>query len=128
MIGAMVRFFVKRNYKYSYFGIKDMQWPLARFTFKNLMAFKHTGEDLFKKEYDRLLELGVNELPGEEQIRLKLAGKSKPTVLEKEEGGWLLSYPSNCAQYDLTELDYLLKTDPESLGNAMETLGFTDVA
>ena len=112
MIANMTRFFVKRGYKYTYFGIKDMQWPLARFTFNNLMAWKHSGEELFKKEYDRLLELGVNEHPGEEQIRLKLAGKFKPTRLEKEEGGWLLSYPSNCAQMDLTELEYMVRTDP----------------
>lgn len=112
MITEIVRFFVKREYKYTYFGLKDMQWPLARFTCETLMAYKHSGEELFKNEYDRLLALGVNEYPGEEQIRPKLAGKMKPSRLEQEEGGWLLTYPTNLAQMDLTELDYLLRNDP----------------
>lgn len=114
MITEMVRFFVTRDYKYTYFGLKDMQWPLARFTCETLMAYKHSGEELFKKEYDRLLALGVNEYPGEEQVRVKLSGQSEPTQLEKQEGGWLLTYPTNLAQMDLTELDYLLRTDPSN--------------
>jgi hypothetical protein len=89
-----------------------MQWPLARFTCELLMAWKHTGDKFFKKEYERLLEMGVNEHPGEEQIRLKRAGKFKPTKLERDESGWLLSYTTASAQMDLTELDYLLRTDP----------------
>jgi hypothetical protein len=114
MIANMTRFFLKRGYKYTYFGVKDMQWPLPRFTFNNLMAWKHSGEEIFKKEYERLLEMGVNECPGEEQVRPKLAGQFKKTRLEEEEGGWLISYPSNCAQMDLTELEYLLRMDPSN--------------
>ena len=114
MIAAIVRFFVKRDYKVTYCRLKDMQWPLARFTCKTLMAYKHSGDEYFKKEYERLLTLGVNEYPGEEQIRLKLAGKFKPSALEKEEGGWLLTYVTACAQMDLMELDYLLRNDPNN--------------
>ena len=114
MITEMVRFFVKRDYKYTYFALKDMQWPLARFTCETLMAYRHSGEELFKQEYERLLALGVNEYPGEEQIRLKLAGRMKPTLLERQEGGWLITHPTNLAQMDLMELDYLLRNDPDN--------------
>ena len=114
MITRMVRFFARRDYKFTYFGAKDMQWPLARVTCELLMAYKHSGDEFFKKEYDRLLAMGVNEYPGEEQIRLKLAGKFKPSKLERDEGGWLLSYPTASAQMDLMELDYLLRNDPNN--------------
>lgn len=114
MIANMTRFFVNRDYKFPYFGIQNFAWPLPRFTFNLLMAYRHSGEEVFKKEYDRLLELGVNEHPGEEQMRLKLAGKVKPTQVEEEEGGWLFYGPINCAQMDHMELDYLIGADPTS--------------
>ena len=114
MIAAIVRFFVKREYKYTFGRTKAMQWPLARFTCKNLMAWRHSGDDFFKKEYERLLAMGVNEHPGEEQVRPKLAGKFKPNTLEQEEGGWLLTYVTASAQMDLMELDYLLRNDPQN--------------
>lgn len=112
MIAKIVLFFARRDYKYTYFNLTDMQWPLGRFTMKTLMAYKHSGDEYFKKEYERLLAMGVNERPAEEQVRLKLAGKFQPSALELEEGGWLITYATACAQMDLTELDYLLRTDP----------------
>lgn len=114
MITEMTRFWVKRDYKYTYFQMKDMQWPLGRFTFNNLAAYKHSGEEYFKNEYDRLLELGVNKFPSEEQIRPKLAGETEPTRLEKEEGGWLITHPCACASMDLSELDFLLENDRDN--------------
>jgi hypothetical protein len=59
MIANIVRFWVNRDYKFTYFALKDMQWPLGRFPANLLMAYRHSGEDVFKKEYERLLAMGV---------------------------------------------------------------------
>ncbi|NLX23861.1 MAG: hypothetical protein GXY55_19585 [Phycisphaerae bacterium] len=112
MITHMVRFWVDRQYRYTYFNLTDMQWPLARFPSLLMLAFKHSGDPVFKREYDRLLAMGVNRQPGEQQLGPKLAGEWPPSEYEQSQQAWCISHIAGCVGMDVMELDYLLRTDP----------------
>jgi hypothetical protein len=114
MITHMVRFWVERQYRYTYFNLVDMQWPLARFPSLLLLAFNHSGDTLFKQEYDRLLAMGVNRQPGEHQLGPKLAGDWPPSDYEQSQQAWCISHMAGCTAMDVMELDYLLRTDPNN--------------
>jgi hypothetical protein len=114
MIVAMVRFWVKRAYRYTYFNLVDMPWPLGRFPSLLLLAFNHSGDEGFKKEYDRLLAMGVNQYPTEEQLRPKLAGLWPPSDYERSQQAWMLINMADCVTMDSLELDYLLRNDPQN--------------
>ncbi|MFA6567636.1 MAG: hypothetical protein WCS96_05440 [Victivallales bacterium] len=116
MISQMIRFWVKRNYKYTYFHLKDMQWPLVRFPALLLLAYKHSQDITFKKEYERLLSLGFTTEPEWAQLKGKKAGKSEPCEYEKKHNAWLVGNMGDCITMDVMELDYLLANDP---GNSL---------
>ena len=115
MITAMVRFWVKRGYRYKYYTIEDMLWPLDRFTSLLLLAFNHSGDPVFKQEYNRLLALEVNQHPGGEQLRPKVEGECPPIPYEEKMQAWLISNMADSVTMDVIQLDYLLSNDP---GNA----------
>jgi hypothetical protein len=112
MIELMVRFWVKRKYRYLYYHIPDMLWPLARFPSLLLLAFNHSGDESFKAEYERLLAEGVNRYPGESRLRRKRSGEVPPSDFEKQQHAWLLSHMADAVTMDVMELDYLLRHDP----------------
>ena len=114
MITQMVRFWVDREYRYTYFNFVDMQWPLSRFPSLLLLAFKHSGEHIFKQEYERLLAMGVNRQPGEQQIGPKFAGNWQPSEYEQSQQAWCISHMAGCTAMDLMELDYLLRHDADN--------------
>ena len=114
MIGRMIRFWVNREYRYQYFWIADMLWPLGRFTSLLLLAHKHSGDPLFKNEYDRLLAMGVNAAPVEARLAPKLAGKVEPLPYEKEQQAWLIGEMEGAVSMDIMELDCLLRHDPHN--------------
>lgn len=114
MISEMVRFWVKRDYKYTYYTIQDMPWPLARFPSLLLLAFRHSGDTLFRDEYNRLLEMGINRHPGESQLGPKLAGEVPPMPYEQRMHAWLVAHGADATTMDVMELDYLLSNDPEN--------------
>ena len=111
MIRYMIQFWVKRHYHYSYFNLPDMLWPLARFPSLLLLAYNHSGDPLFKVEYDRLLAEGVSRHPGEEQLRPKQNGEIKPIDYEIQQHAWLIGNMADCVTMDVMELDYLLRND-----------------
>lgn len=55
MIDRMVRFWMRRDYRYPYFG-KPLDWPLCRFPGFAWLAWVHTGDPIFRHEYERLVE------------------------------------------------------------------------
>lgn len=114
MIGNLIGFWVKRQYRYKYFWHQDMLWPLGRFPSLLLMGYKHTGEEMFKKEYDRLLAMGVNEAPAELRLEPKLKGQVPPTPYEIKHQAWLIGEMDGAVSMDTMELDYLLCNDPHN--------------
>lgn len=111
MITSMINFWVKRDYKFNYYTIKDMQWPLGRFTSLLLLAYKYSGDDKFKDEYDRLLAAGVNKFPVEEQLRPKIEKEVKPIPYEKKMNAWIVSHRADAFTMDVMEMDYLISND-----------------
>jgi len=114
MIGNMIRFWSKRDFKYNYYNVVNMQWKLARFPSLLLLAYRHTNDSVFRTECDRLLAQGVNRYPGEEQLRPKRAGERPLSDYEQQQGAWMISNMADCATMDVMELDYLLRSDPDS--------------
>jgi len=112
MIPLMINFWVKRNYQYTYFHLKDMQWPLIRFPALLLLACKHSQDAVFKDEYKRLLAQGFTMAPEFAQLKEKQAGKVKPCEYEKKHNAWLVVNMADCITMDVMELDYLLSNDP----------------
>ena len=115
MMTEIVRFWVKRGYRYTYFWTKDMLWPLNRFPTLLLMAYKHSGESIFKEEYDRLLAMGVTP----EAVEARLYGKRKPEYepipYEKEHNAYLIGELDGSVSMGIMEMAYLLKHDPENV-------------
>jgi len=114
MIASLIRFWVKRGYRYKYFWIQDMLWPLGRFPSLLLMGYKHSGDETFKKEYDRLLAEGVNQGPIESRLAPKLSGEAKPLPYEIRHNAWIIGELEGSVSMDVMELDYLLRNDPEN--------------
>ncbi|OPY85898.1 MAG: hypothetical protein A4E71_01865 [Smithella sp. PtaU1.Bin162] len=107
MIPNMVMFWVKRNYRYTYFGRQDMQWPLVRFPSLLLLAYQYSGTEKFRKEYDRLLAQGLTREPEYTTI----ARRKKPDDYEFKHGAWLINGMADSFTMDVIELDYLLTND-----------------
>ncbi|MHB9069396.1 MAG: hypothetical protein ACYC54_03400 [Sedimentisphaerales bacterium] len=114
MITSMVNFWVKRDYRYKYFAIENMLWPLDRFPSLLLLAFNHSGDSAFKREYDRLLASGVNKHPGGERLRPKIDGECPAIPYEEKMQAWLISNLADSVTMDVMELDYLLRNDPNN--------------
>ncbi len=112
MIAGMVRFWVKRAYRFGYYHIPDMLWPLARFPSLLLLAWRHSGDPLFMAEYERLLAEGVNRFPGESRLRRKRSGEQPPSAYETREHAWLMAHAADAVTMDIMELDVLLRHDP----------------
>ena len=62
-IPAIVDFWVRHNYTWSYFEHKDMVWPPLRFPPMLLMAWHYSGEARFKKEADRIMAENIAFVP-----------------------------------------------------------------
>ena len=114
MIPKMAEFWMKRGYRRSYFGIKDMLWPLARFPSLLIMAYKVSGDEKYLDEFRRLNEEEKVYLkPGESQLASRLERNSL-TDYEKQQGkGFLLGGLDGCAAMDIMELDECLQYSDE---------------
>ena len=56
MCETMVRWWIRKNYSYPYFG-EDLNWPLERFPAFLWLAWKYTEKQEFLDEFDRLCRL-----------------------------------------------------------------------
>lgn len=114
MLAHMINFWVKRQYRYTYYQVPDMLWPLARFPSLLLLAYKHSGDAKFMDEYQRLLAEGVNRQPGESRLLRKRSGAAKTSDYEREQHAWLIAHLADAVTMDIMELDYLLRHDPRN--------------
>jgi len=114
MIAHMIQFWVKRKYRYLYYDVPDMLWPLVRFPSLLLLAYNHSGDAQFKVEYERLLAEGVNRHPEFDYLRRKRDGEIKLSDYEKQQNAWLISNMAGYVTMDVMELDYLLRNDPSN--------------
>lgn len=114
MITSMVNFWVKRDYKYKYYTIENMQWPLGRFPSLLLVAYNHSGDSKFKDEYNRLLSMGVNQFPSEEQLRPKIKKQVAPIPYEQKMNAWLIAHMADSLTMCVMQCNYLLLNDKDN--------------
>ena len=114
MMTHIVNFWVKRNYCYTYFWMKDMPWPMNRFPTLLLMAYNHSGDPIFKKEYDRILATGVTHEAVEARLFLKRKPEYEPIPFEKKMNAYLLGELDGSVSMGIMEMCYLLKHDPQN--------------
>ena len=114
MIYQLVNFWMKRDYKFTYYNTVDMQWPITRFPALLILAYKHTGDEKFKKEYDRLLSEGYTRKPEWALLHEKKNGLKPLSAYEKKKGAYLLMNMADFLTMDVMNFDILLKNDPEN--------------
>ena len=115
MMTHIVRFWMDRGYRYTYFWMEDMLWPLNRFPTLLLMAYNHSGDPGFKAEYDRLLALGVTPEAVEARLYHKRKPDYEPTPFEKKMNAYLIGELDGSVSMGIMEMCYLLKHDPENI-------------
>ena len=113
MITKMTDFWVKRKYRRTYFGIKEMLWPLGRFPSLLLMAYKVSGEHKYIDEFKRLNEKEMVYLaPADSQLYCRI-NNDRPiefSEYEKRKGNKVLFRAiGECAAMDIMELDECLQ-------------------
>jgi len=112
MIPKMADFWITRDYKLSYFGIENMQWPIGRFACFAVMAHAVGGERKYLDEFTRLNEdLGVYKKPWESQVYNRRT--EDPELFceyEKSRGRkYLIAFTPFCAAMDIMGLDECLR-------------------
>jgi len=112
MIAKMVRFWVRHDYKFGYYDRPEIEWPLVRFPALLLLAYNHSHDDSFKREYQRLLDSGVTDAPEFLRLAPKQSGKTPPTAFERESGVWLIVITPDYWAMDVMQFDYKLRNDP----------------
>ena len=113
MIPQMVDFWVKRKYRRTYFGIKNMLWPLGRFPSLLLMAHKVSGHKKYLDEFKRLnQEEKIYLSPTDSPIygRLNADRPVECSDYEKRKDNmFLLRDIGECATMDIMGLDECLQ-------------------
>lgn len=115
MIPAIADFWRKRKYIYNYWSQKNMQWPIFRFPIFMLLAYKHSGENKFKEEYERLL----SDWDGNYPQQFNLLGHKKNGLIEADKyekgfNAWMVFSMPDYFTMRMMELEYLLKNDPQN--------------
>jgi hypothetical protein len=109
MVEKMVNFWMKRRYRYNYYTINDMQWPLGRFPAFLIIAYRITKEQKFLDEFKRLnREEAVYMKPADSALA-KLKSRTL-TEYEKQNGNrYLLGALEDCAAMEIIALESCLK-------------------
>lgn len=109
MIPAMVNFWIKRQYCYTYYQQKDMPWPLERFPALLLLARQYSSNPVFAAEYERLLPLTRN--PSCSRLEGKRNGEEPLSEYEKREHAYLLGQTADAFTMQTMQNLLLLRLD-----------------
>lgn len=63
ILEAMIEFWRKRDYKFTFLNMKDMKWPPLRFPSLLYLAGHYTNRDDLRKEADLLVEQNLHNMP-----------------------------------------------------------------
>ncbi len=112
MIPEIADFWRKRAYRYNYWDQRNMQWPLHRFPVFMLLAYNHSNDTKFKKEYERLLDGWRKNYPSQfNLLGLKKQGKIQPNEYEQRFNAWIVSSMPDYMTMRMIELEYMLNHD-----------------
>ncbi len=112
LVGELVDFWVRRDYRYHYFKFHgdDWQWPLLRFPPLLILAYHFTGREHFRREYLRLVDRTAK--PEHCQLHNKRLGIDEPIEYERANRAWLTFHGADRATMDIMHFDLLLRHDP----------------
>lgn len=115
MIANMVDFWVERDYRYPYFAIPDMQWPLGRFPSLLYAAHAVTGDSKYLQEAQRInQDHEVYRYPIESQIMVRHDQGLPLNDMDVRMGHRLVAqYVVECSAMDIMELDESLLLSEE---------------
>jgi hypothetical protein len=124
MIANMVDFWVNRDYRYPYFAIPDMQWPLGRFPSLLYAAHAVTGDEKYLAEAKRInQEYEVYRYPIESQIMVRHAQGLPLNDMDVRMGNRLVGqYITECTAMDIMELDESLLLSDEHRAEWLNSL------
>lgn len=108
MIVKMAEFWMKRNYIFDYYYVKDMKWPPLRFPPLLLTAWRYSGDERFRKEAYRILDENIEWLPEHSKVFVR-KGLSD---FEKEHDVRIINQAADAVSMDIMNLDLMLRCDP----------------
>jgi len=110
LVTSMVDFWMKRDYRYDYFGLENMQWPLGRFPSLLYAAHVASGDDKYRVEAERInQEHQVYLHPVESQILLRAEANGEFSPYEHQQGNKYRGiFIAECTAMDIMELDECL--------------------
>jgi hypothetical protein len=110
-IPAIVRFWVERNYTYSYFDLTDMVWPPLRFPALLAIAWHYSKEDIFKSEFERIVRENIDCVP--ENNCIARYRNRRFSDYEEEHNIRYLHSMADCCTMDVMNHLLILKVFPD---------------
>jgi len=114
MITQMVYFWVRRQYRYTYFHWPNMIWPSMRFPALLQLAYKHSADHVFLREYDKFIAAGITREPEYSELARKRNGEISPSEFEQKNGAWLIEHMGDWLTMDVMNFATLLNLVPDS--------------
>jgi len=110
ILPAMLDFWMRREYRYAYFGVENMPWPLVRFPSILYAAASTSGDSKYDEEAERInSEHKVYLAPGESQILLRAQGQAEFSEYEMQQGcRYRGIFIAECTAMDIMQLDECL--------------------
>lgn len=110
MIPMMTHFWVNRGYKYHYYYLKDMLWPPLRFPSFLVAAYHYSGDEIFKREADRILRENLDFFPENSKIFVR----QELSDFERKNKVRIINQMADAVTMDVMNLDMLLRFEPGS--------------
>lgn len=109
MVEKMVDFWMKRRYRYNYYTIQNMQWPLGRFSAFLIIAYRITNKQKFLDEFNRLNHQEKVYMQPADSALANLKSRTL-SEYEKQNGNrYLLGALEDCAAMEVIALESCLK-------------------
>lgn len=111
LISALVRFWVKRDYRYHYFTLQgdDWQWPLQRFPALLALAAHYDADPCFRSEYRRILALSPAPVPEHCSLWIRQHHLTQPEEYELKHQAWLTGNGADRITMAAMQEDLLLR-------------------
>ncbi len=111
-IPAIVDFWMRHNYTYTYFQLKDMRWPPLRFPALLALAYEYTGDDKYLKASEEIMADNIDCVP--EFAAIPRYRNRRYSDYEEEHDIRYLHGMADCVTMDTMHLTLLLRCLPES--------------
>lgn len=108
MIVKMAEFWMKRNYHFDYYYVKNMEWPPLRFPPLLMTAWRYSGDERFRKEAFRILDENLEWIPEHSKVFVR----KNISDFEKEHDVRIINQAADAVSMDIMNLDLMLRCNP----------------